>query len=295
MGIELRKLRSSDAEQVAELFVRSFGESRPMDAEEIRSWLHNKEVKPEWLRVLESDGRVIGYGDITIQENEVALDAAAPGHWGPFLDWAEESARAHEKSRVRAYVPTDHELAAVVESRGYRVWRSTYSMEIDLENPPPPVLPEGISLRPFERKDERTLRTTINEVFVEDPFHNHLTVSRFREFYLRARGFDPSLWLLAWDGDDLVGFALSFPERSGNKELGWIGDLGVRAPWRKRGLGEALLRAAFHALHERGLRRAGLGVDIENETGALRLYERVGMRPVWRSDNWILELPAAGS
>jgi ribosomal protein S18 acetylase RimI-like enzyme len=55
-------------------------------------------------------------------------------------------------------------------------------------------------------------------------------------------------------------------------------------------LGEALLRAVFGELYSRGLRRVGLGVDAENETGALSLYKRVGLRPVSRGDNWVLDL-----
>jgi ribosomal protein S18 acetylase RimI-like enzyme len=64
----------------------------------------------------------------------------------------------------------------------------------------------------------------------------------------------------------------------------------VRVPWRRRGLGEALLRSAFDALHARGFRRAGLGVDAENATGAVALYERAGMHVVRRADNWVLDL-----
>jgi hypothetical protein len=64
---------------VAALFAAAFGKARSMDAEEIRSWLHNEELRSEWLRVLERDGRVVGYGDIWVQDEELALDAAAPG------------------------------------------------------------------------------------------------------------------------------------------------------------------------------------------------------------------------
>src|SRR3954451_11492914 len=107
---ELRELREADAERVAELFVEAFGDARPLDAEEIRSWLRNTELKPEWLRVLEDRGRVVGYGDIWIEGGEVALDVAAPGHWDPFFEWAEGEARAREVPRVRAFFPAGHEL-----------------------------------------------------------------------------------------------------------------------------------------------------------------------------------------
>jgi mycothiol synthase len=287
---QLRPLRDEDAEQVAAPYARAFGEWRELDAEEIRSWLRNEELKPELLRVLEIDGRVVGYGDIEIHENEVALDVAAPEQWKPFLDWAEETGRANRKPRVRVYSPADHELAGIVRRRGYRLWRSTFTMETRLDDPAPAMLP-GLQLRTYRPDvDETKLRATFNEAFADDPFHHHLLTSRFREFYLKARGYDPSLWLLAWDGGELAGFVLAYPEHAGNTELGWINVLGVRTAWRNRGVGEALLRSAFREPHARGLRRAGLGVDAENVTGALRLYERVGMRVVSRGDNYVLQL-----
>src|SRR4026209_1069051 len=91
----LRELRESDAEEVAGLFQTAYGDERPIDAEEIVSWANNSEVKTEWMRVLELDGRVVGYGDIMIEDDDVALDAAAPGgHWDIFFEWADEQARA---------------------------------------------------------------------------------------------------------------------------------------------------------------------------------------------------------
>ena len=68
--------------------------------------------------------------------------------------------------------------------------------------------------------------------------------------------------------------------------IGWIGDLAVRAPWRRRGLGQALLLHSFGLFAEAGKRRAGLGVDRDNATGALALYERVGLRVVRQSNTW---------
>ncbi len=59
--------------------------------------------------------------------------------------------------------------------------------------------------------------------------------------------------------------------------MGWVGSLSVRRPWRRRGLGLALLLHSFHALQERGKARVGLGVDAQNLTGATRLYEKAGM------------------
>lgn len=287
---ELRNLRADDAEAVTRLFEDAFGGSRPLDAEEIRSWLGNSEFQPDWFRVLEVDGQIVGYGDIWVKD-VVQLDVAAPGYWDVFFDWAEEEARARGINRVRAYFAHEHELARIVEPRGYVQGRSAYTMEIDVVDPPRAMLPDGFQLRTFrEGVDAETLRALLNDAFTEDPFWDEASPSNFREFYLKARGYDSTLWFLAWDGDQLAGFALAFPERGGDPELGWVGTLGVGKAWRGRGLGEALLRIAFHELHARGLWRVGLGVDAENVTGALRLYERVGMRAIRRSDNWELEL-----
>ena len=286
----LRPLREDDADAVAALFRDAFGASRPMDAEEIRSWLRNDQLKPEWLRVLEIDGRIAGYGDIWV-DDVVQLDVAAPGYWDVFFDWAEAEARERGVARVRAYFSHGHELEQVVAPRGYVYYRSSYTMETDVGEPLPVELPPGLELRTFrEGVDDDTLRAMLNHAFAEDPFWHDVSPSNFRGFYLRARGYDSSLWFLAWDGDQVAGFVLAYPERGGDQDLGWVGTLGVGKAWRRRGLGEALLRAAFNALRARGVRRVGLGVDAENVTGALRLYERVGMRAIRQFENWDLQL-----
>jgi mycothiol synthase len=288
---ELRELRPEDSEAVAALFHAAFGDERPMDAEEIRSWTRNTELQPSWLRVLEEDGRIVGYADIWPTADDVAVDVAAPGRWEPFLDWAESHARAAAIPRVRVFLPAGFDPAALLLGRGYRLWRSAYTMEIDLpERPAEPPLPAGLVVRPYAPADEEPLLASLNEAFVEDPFWHAVSPANFREFYLRARGFDPALWLLAWDGERLAGSALAYGRHGAESDLGWVGTLSVRVPWRKRGLGTALLRRAFGVLYDRGLRRAGLGVDAENVTGALRIYEGAGMRRVRQGDNWVLEL-----
>src|SRR4029079_5925122 len=114
-------------------------------------------------------------------------------------------------------------------NRGYRLWRSSYTMNIVLGDEPPdkPPPPEGITLCPFRPEDEDRLRVAVNEAFANDPFFHEETPERFREFNLGAPAFDPALCLLAWDGQELAGFVLAFPERAGEPDLGWIGTLGV--------------------------------------------------------------------
>ena len=289
---ELRELRPEDAHEVAALFERKFGEDRRVDAEEVISWTANSDLRPEWLRVLVDDGTIVGYADIWPADNEVAVDIAAPRleTWGLFLDWAEGHAQTEGIPRTRVFLPAGAEPVALLERRGYRLWRSSYTMEIALAaRPDRPELPAGIALRPYDPADAETLRASLNAAFAEDPFWHTVSPANFQEFYLGARGYDPSLWLLGWDGAQLAGSVLAFPERVGETDLGWVGTLSVGRAWRRRGLGTALLRMAFSELYDRGLRRVGLGVDAENVTGALRVYERAGMHRVRQGDNWILE------
>jgi ribosomal protein S18 acetylase RimI-like enzyme len=280
----MRELRTEDAEAVAALFVECYGRARLLDPEEVRSWLRNTEFEPAWLRVLEEDGRVVGYGDIWPQERDLTLDVAAPGRWEAFFDWAEREARERGIPLVRVQAPHGNELAALARARGYEPWRHSLTMEVALAERPDAPPPGGA--RPYRADDESALIAALNEAFAEDPFFHRVGAANFREFYLGSRGFDPALWMLAWDGDELAGFSLAYPLRGSDAGLGWVGTLGVRAPWRRHGLGEALLRTSFADLWDRGLRRVGLGVDAQNVTGALRLYERVGMRQVQRSDNY---------
>jgi hypothetical protein len=99
-GVSLRELREEDADEVAELFRVVFGDERPIDAEQVVSWVRNEELDAAWLRVLELDGRIVGYGDIQVIEDEVAVDVAAPIHWETLFEWAEESARAYGARQV---------------------------------------------------------------------------------------------------------------------------------------------------------------------------------------------------
>jgi ribosomal protein S18 acetylase RimI-like enzyme len=79
------------------------------------------------------------------------------------------------------------------------------------------------------------------------------------------------------DGNEVAGISLCLPSSAEDPELGWVDSLAVRKPWRKRGIGLALLQHSFAEYYRRGKRKVGLGVDAENLTGALRLYERAGM------------------
>src|SRR4029077_50607 len=91
---------------------------------------------------------------------------------------------------------------------------------------------------------------------------------------------DTGLWAVAWAGDEVAGVVQTWIWATENEGLGvsrgWLERISVRRPWRNRGLGRALTAAALIKLREAGMNAAMLGVDAQNPTGALGLYERLG-------------------
>jgi ribosomal protein S18 acetylase RimI-like enzyme len=286
---QVRQLREDDGDAVAALFVEGWGESRRMDGAEIREWFNNQALQPENLLVLEHEGRVAGYFDVWIEEDVADLDLAAPGFWDETFDHAENRARALGAKRVRSFVVEEHALGDLVAARGYRRIRSSWTMEIEfgVVAPAEPVIPAGIAIRPYRHpEDEQRVYEATQEAFADHWDFHPSPIETWREFSVKAGNFEPDLWLVAWAGDEVAGASLNYPERSGDPGHGWVGTLGVRRAWRRRGLGETLLRRSFAALYARGWRKVRLSVDAENPTGATRLYERAGMRVLRRSNTW---------
>jgi ribosomal protein S18 acetylase RimI-like enzyme len=292
---ELRELRDEDADAVAQLFVSAFGDARRMDGDEIREWLRNEALKPENLRVLEEDGAVVGYVDVWIDPPTMDVDMASTDRWDELFDWAEGQAPVLGVERVRTFFVEGHPLEQLVHARGYRNIRASYTMEIELGDEPPADTSAvaGIEVRAYRPGiDERPTYEAKEEAFEDHWDHTPQTFEMWREFGVKQTNFDPSLWFLAWDGDEVAGLSLNFLERSGDPGYGWVGTVGVRRAWRRRGIGEALLRRSFRELHSRGQRRVRLSVDAESITGATRLYERVGMHVIQQSNTWQFELPS---
>jgi len=113
-----------------------------------------------------------------------------------------------------------------------------------------------------------------------------LEFPEWRQLRMGNRLFDPTLWLLAWSGDRLVGASLNMDEDG----EAWVQTLGVLREARRKGLGRALLVESFREFHHRGHRQVLLGVDSQNPTGATRLYEGAGMTADRQWDRWKREL-----
>jgi mycothiol synthase len=235
-----------------------------------------------WL-VLVPGGRLAGYA--TLQQRAegrfqsdgyVHPELRGLGAGGRLVDLAEERAREQGALVVQTAVVA-HDAAAIelLDARGYRVARHFYRMAIELgDDPPRPEWPEGVRAEPFREEDALAFHEAIEDAWQDHWDHNPRSFDLFRERILEGSQYEPALWTIVRAGDEIAGGTICEAEYYG---MGWIRSLFVRRPWRRRGLGMALLLNAFRQFHERGERKVGLGVDAESETGATRLYERAGM------------------
>jgi GNAT superfamily N-acetyltransferase len=260
------------------------------DTENVREYL-------EWIwhvpyadlardTALVSDGAdLVGYG-------EAYWDPASPGpisiggvvrpsHRGrgigtAILEWSMELGRTRGAPGLRhpgVYVG-DLRSCAFLEANGFEHVRNFYTMALALPSNRPPVRPEGIEILPFRTgRDEHALYENHEATFADHWGFVPESYETFVGEWYGSRDWVPELAYLAWAGGEAVGHAaaLEFATR------GYIGSLGVVRAWRGRGVAQALLHRAFADLAARGYPEVTLGVDASSPTGAVALYEKVGM------------------
>lgn len=242
-----------------------------------------------WL-VFAPDGALAAYSDIHDDGRVVRLNhmsSVDPRFRNRGLeDWILGNAEAWSRARIsdrliviQHIVNADNPAKVERVTRwGYHPVRHDWVMRVMLDQAPPvPVVPVGIILRPFERgRDERAVWACIQESFRDMWNHPDVPFEPWASWLMDNAYWSPELSYLAQAGDEIAGATMAFDYPN----EGWIRQVGVRRPWRTRGLGLALLHRVFGEFYRRGKPRAGLAVDAENPTGALRLYERAGMRVV---------------
>jgi mycothiol synthase len=294
--VRLRSATWEDADAVADLFNRVAREQYGTDdstAEEVRRFWRSPRVELERdVVVVEAgDGTLVGYGDIFVEGDDgekVWMDVRGEPALELIRDLERRSERAGTPGFFRLYVP---DAAAAVrdaaEGAGYRPVRESFRMVADLDRDLPPASwPEGVSVRTYRgAADERRVFEAQEETFSDMWEYEPQPIEEWREWMLGDR-HDPELWFLAEDAGELAGICLCRTHETGDPDMGWVSVLGVRRPWRRRGLGLALLQHTFHEFRARGRQRVGLGVDGESETGAVELYRRAGMEVLRRAEMW---------
>lgn len=211
------------------------------------------------------------------------------------LHWAETRARAvalvdgRTGDRSLGSWPDGAQTGAVAlyESEGYSIVRYGFMMVRDLTEPiPERPLPDGLEVRPVDPADHRRIWDADTEAFRDHWNAGERTDADFERWFASPE-IDTGLWRVAWDGDEVAGSVMNciYPAENAalGKRRGWLDSVSVRRPWRKRGLASALIADSMLALRDAGMTEAALGVDAENPTGALRVYENQGFRPIRRS------------
>ena len=304
MTITIRNYRPGDEPSILELFAAADAvdkAERGLSENDLREWLTIPGVEPERdFFIAEVDGAPAGVIGFDIQTGTVAKHRAftngvtQPGYRrrgvGTRLFEAAE-ARAAEKMRALPPGPTCYleafarstqtDLIALLESIGLKPARYFFGMIRDVRGELPPAInPDGLLIRSFRDEDDAQAYAAFDEAFRDHWGYEQMSPAEWKHFFRDTADYNPALWFMAWDGDELAGIALNFIKAEENarvgRKQGLVGELGVRRAWRKRGVATALLRRSFHAFREAGMDYAVLGVDSENPTGALGLYQRLG-------------------
>ena len=233
-------------------------------------------------------------------------DARGTGVGRRLLDWSEErrlevaAGQASEAPDRRRWLTTflhdgDRAGAALLRSAGYEPFRTFHSMRRpDLEAIPDLPLPAGIEVRPVPNEPAaiRAIVAADSEAF-QDHFGSVDDTDTVYRMIVEDPGTDLSLWVVAFDGDEVAGAVLNGIRPSADGEpVGWLDSIFTRRPWRKRGLARSLIARSLGVLRERGATSAALGVDAANPNRALALYESCGFVVASSSTAYRKPLPA---
>ncbi len=289
--METRPATLDDADRLASFMGRctlAHQGVRRASADEMRRRLTQPGLDSDldtWL--VEDAGEVVGFAQVWSEPEAVVCyvrvdpEHTGRGIGGTLLERGSERARDLGGTAVHATSwPKDESAAPLLERNGFTPLRYLSLMTIDLAQPEPPSWPTDVDVRPLdEGTDLRRLYELQQAIFTERR-------QSFDEWTHEYAGFDPSLWFLAEDANGIAGFALCLPELAEDPGAGYVSELGVRPDRRGEGLGLALLQHTFVEFDRRGKQRVSLHVDVDNLTGALRLYTRAGMRPDPRLVVW---------
>jgi GNAT superfamily N-acetyltransferase len=230
----------------------------------MRLYHHYGHVVPGWRR------RGIGGAILTWLEDRQRKIAATHPQDGPRFHQAESFDSAYA-------------TIALLERCEYAVARRWYEMTRPLSEEIPDVaLPDGLEVRPVTPEQYRRIWDADVEAFRDHWGFAEPKEEDYQRWLEDPVVMQPELWQIAWDGDEIAGQVRSFINHRMNEERGWKRGhsefISVRRPYRRRGLATALIMRSLRILKHQGMTEAALGVDTENISGALRLYESCGFR-----------------
>jgi mycothiol synthase len=283
MSVSLRHPRREDASAAAEVLnehSRRLHGTDDLTVTELEEDWRAPEIEfPDDVFLAEANGTAVGYADLMPHGDSTWLDVRGTDEvaYGSLLAAAVERAATKRKDHIRGWAAEkDNALRQAYERAGFRPFRHSFRMEIDVGGDlPEPSWPEDLAVRGFREGDERRVHRAQMDSFADTWGFTHEPFEAWAHWNL-GEYFQPAHWFFVETGDEVAAVALC-REPGSEPGLGWVNILGVRPAYRRRGLAIALLQHVFGHFADSGLKTVGLGVDAENPTGAVRLYERAGM------------------
>ena len=297
-GYVLRRPRGDDLDEVVALIaaveLAASGETCASRDDLLAEWGQARfELERHAWLVVAADGRAAAYAWVFDSADHTCIDGQFlvypeyqwRGLEAPLLEWVERfaavpmaAAAAGRRVSLGVWCDRGDRRGELYRGAGFAHVRSFLRLRLTLDHLPDDPLayapPAGLEVRRFTRgRDERAMWATCEDAFAEHFRFSFQPLEEWLQAFF-SEGVDTDLWFAAWDDDQMVGAVICYPEPYG----GYVDQLAVRRPWRRRGLGSLLLLTAFAALRERGCPEAVLGVDSDNPSGAVGLYERLGMR-----------------
>jgi mycothiol synthase len=318
-GLTARPLAAADSVAVAALLaaaeqVDDTGEYP--DAEDVAEWWRGWGLDPgrDGLAVCDPAGLVVAYATVTAPqtfrdaftvylEGRVRPDVRGRGIGRALLAWQlDRGAALHAERHPEApgaltvEVPGGmRSLEALVRRAGLEAERWYREMQRPLTDLPETRPVAGIDIVPFTGDRDDEVRLAHNAAFRRHHGSSERDAEAWGALFTGQRGFRPDLSRLAIEDGVVVGYVLSYVYEADTAARGSrqvvLGQIGVLPPARGRGVASALIAEVLATAARSDCESAGLGVDTENVTGALRLYEGLGFRPVRSRASWTLGLP----
>ena len=234
------------------------------------------DLATDCIVVLEGE-ETVGWANVYREraEADVRPSHHRRGVGAAILRWTEGRARETGDPKIAQTVTDDNaDAKALFLANGYEPASTAWILEIAFDGPPPEHRPpDGISIRAYDAGDAHDGYRLIDDAFSEWEDRPPMPFEEWAAFVIEHQAFAPELSRLAFDGGELVGATLSFDYATADE--GWVQQVATKATHRHRGIARALLYETFRAFYERG--KADCGLSTDSRTGALSLYERVGM------------------
>ena len=308
-GLEFRGFRGeADYEAMLAVIEASKGDDQDewtQDLDDIaRIYKHLKNCDPFADMIFaEIEGRVIGYGRVWWEDERkgdriyslftnLAPDWRGKGIRRAMLRWLERRARVLSEPHptesaefLQSWASEhEHDAKGLLESEGFEIVRWDFEMvrSLAVEIQPAP-LPEGLEIRAVGDADAEAIFAAASEAFADHwgvaDWFSESDLAEWRE----SPTYDPSLWKVAFEGYEIAGMVLNFVSAKENAEYkrkrGYTEAICVRRAWRRRGLAKAVITRSMEMFREMGMTETAHGVDTQNPTGALQLYEGLGYQP----------------